>query len=101
MRITIELDPSTAAALQPAAFTTQQEQVRGAAPTPSAAAPEVIDAGPFAGLPPEQGPVTSPPQTNGHAGRFGSPPPTYGDVFGLPPSVGGSLGGGSAGRFRG
>jgi hypothetical protein len=101
MRITIELEPAAAAAVQPSPVVVRQQATEGLGATlePEAAA---VDAGAFAGVPTLEGVASlAQPRTNGQPGRPGTPPPTHGDTFGLTPDMGRRSTGGNAGGFRG
>lgn len=101
MRITIDLDPAAAGAVQPSPVVARQQATEGVSATLEAEA-AAVDAGTFAGLPALEGVAFSPqPRTDGHSGRPGTPPPAHGDTFGLSPDIGRGSTGGNAGGFRG
>jgi hypothetical protein len=101
MRITIDLDPTAAAAVQPSPVVVRQQATEGVGAMLEAEA-AAVDAGAFAGVPALEGVASfAQPRTNGQPGRLGTPPPTHSDAFGLTPDIGRGSTGGNAGGFRG
>jgi len=104
MRITIDLDPTAAAAVQPSPVVVRQQATEGVGAILEAEA-AAVDAGAFAGVPALEGVASfAQPRTNGQPGQpghLGTPRPTHGDAFGLTPDIGRGSTGGNAGGFRG